>query len=174
MLSLIKAIQRRDLQQSRSHVYVPTCLGLIKVTIKDQYNRIIFVQTECEQNRDEKEEPDWKSLHSPPPIPHYYVLSSAISRCGTTLREESSQTNVILECKLLALILSAVCSVIQQSQYVFHIYYTVYDVKYNCKIPMHQTIFQLQCFALLNNHQYNFNITKSFLSVVQTESGKYE
>ncbi len=32
-----------------------------------------------------------------------------------TLREESSQTNVILQYKLLAEILSAVCSVIQQS-----------------------------------------------------------
>ncbi len=32
-----------------------------------------------------------------------------------TLREESSQTNVILKYKLLALILSAVCSIIQQS-----------------------------------------------------------
>ncbi len=31
------------------------------------------------------------------------------------LREESSQTNVILQYKLLASILSAVCSVIQQS-----------------------------------------------------------
>ncbi len=31
------------------------------------------------------------------------------------LREESSQTNVILQYKLLAAILSAVCSVIQQS-----------------------------------------------------------
>ncbi len=34
---------------------------------------------------------------------------------STTLREESSQTNVILQYKLLAAILSAVCSVIQQS-----------------------------------------------------------
>ncbi len=32
-----------------------------------------------------------------------------------TLREESSQTNVILQYKLLAAIVSAVCSVIQQS-----------------------------------------------------------
>ncbi len=32
-----------------------------------------------------------------------------------TLREESSQTNVILQYKLLTTILSAVCSVIQQS-----------------------------------------------------------
>ncbi len=32
-----------------------------------------------------------------------------------TLREESSQTNVILQYKLLASILSAVCSVIQPS-----------------------------------------------------------
>ncbi len=32
-----------------------------------------------------------------------------------TLREESSQTNVILQYKLLATVLSAVCSVIQQS-----------------------------------------------------------
>ncbi len=32
-----------------------------------------------------------------------------------TLREESSQTNVISQYKLLAAILSAVCSVIQQS-----------------------------------------------------------
>ncbi len=33
---------------------------------------------------------------------------------------------------------------------------------------MHQTIFQLQCFVLLNNHQYNCNITKSFLSAAQS------
>ncbi len=33
----------------------------------------------------------------------------------STLREESSLTNVILQYKLLAAILSAVCSVIQQS-----------------------------------------------------------
>ncbi len=33
----------------------------------------------------------------------------------STFREESSQTNVILQYKLLAAILSAVCSVIQQS-----------------------------------------------------------
>ncbi len=33
----------------------------------------------------------------------------------STLREESSQTNVILQYKLLAAILSAVCSVNQQS-----------------------------------------------------------
>ncbi len=34
---------------------------------------------------------------------------------SSTLREESSQTNIILQYKLLASILSAVCSVIQQS-----------------------------------------------------------
>ncbi len=34
---------------------------------------------------------------------------------GHTLREKSSQTNAILQYKLLASILSAVCSVIQQS-----------------------------------------------------------
>ncbi len=41
-----------------------------------------------------------------------------ISQCyieRATFREESSQTNVILQYKLLAAILSAVCSVIQQS-----------------------------------------------------------
>ncbi len=55
----------------------------------------------------------------------------------TTLREESSQTNVILQYKLLAPILSAVCSVIQQSYYVLHFYYTLYDGKYDGKIIMH-------------------------------------
>ncbi len=69
----------------------------------------------------------------------------------STLREESSQTNVILHYKLLAAILSAVCSVIQQSQYVLHFYYTLYDGKYDCKTITHKTIFQLQCFVLLNN-----------------------
>ncbi len=83
-----------------------------------------------------------------------------------TLREGSSQNNVILQYKLLASILSAVCSVIQQSQYVLHFYYTLHDGKYDCKITLHQTIFQLQCFVLLNNHQYNCNITKSFLSAL--------
>ncbi len=83
-----------------------------------------------------------------------------------TLREESSQTNVILQYKLLASILSAVCSVIQQAQYVLHVCYTLYDGKYDYKITTHQT--RIQCFVLLNNHQYNCNITKSFLSVCQT------
>ncbi len=85
--------------------------------------------------------------------------------CISTLREESSQVNVILQYKLLASILNAVCSVIQQSQYVLHFYYALFDGKYDCKITMHKTIFQLQCFVLLNNHQYNCNITTSFLSV---------
>ncbi len=56
---------------------------------------------------------------------------------STTLREESSRTNVILQYKLLESILSAVCSVIQQSYYVLHVYYTLYDRKYNCKITTH-------------------------------------
>ncbi len=85
-----------------------------------------------------------------------------------TLREESSQTNVILQYKLLAAIVSAVCSVIQQSQYVLHF---IYVGKYDCKITTHQTIFQLQCFVLLNNHQYNCNITKSFLGVAHSPLG---
>ncbi len=55
----------------------------------------------------------------------------------STLREESSQTNAVLQYKLLAAILSAVCSVIQQSKYVLHIYYTLYDGKYDCKIATH-------------------------------------
>ncbi len=38
-----------------------------------------------------------------------------VSEIFPTLREESSQTNVILQYKLLAEILTAVCSVIQQS-----------------------------------------------------------
>ncbi len=41
--------------------------------------------------------------------------STPCTIAGHTLREESSQTNVILQFKLLAAILSAVCSVIQQS-----------------------------------------------------------
>ncbi len=48
-----------------------------------------------------------------------FVLSTtwrpSSSRKLCTLREESSQTNSILQYKLLASILSAVCSVIQQS-----------------------------------------------------------
>ncbi len=52
-----------------------------------------------------------------------------------TLREESSQTNVILQSKLLAERLSAVYSVIQQ--YVLHVFYTLYDRKYDCKITTH-------------------------------------
>ncbi len=55
----------------------------------------------------------------------------------STLREESSQANVILLYKLLASILSAICSVIQQSLYVLHFYYTLYDEKLDCKITTH-------------------------------------
>ncbi len=45
-------------------------------------------------------------------IKHALILTIQFSH---TLREESSQTNVILQYKLLAAVLSAVCSVIQQS-----------------------------------------------------------
>ncbi len=38
---------------------------------------------------------------------------------------------------VLASILSAVYSVIQQLYYVLHFYYTLCDVKYDCKITMH-------------------------------------
>ncbi len=56
---------------------------------------------------------------------HFTELYWKIQIPGThTLREESSQTNVILQYKLLAAILSAVCSVIEQSYYVLHFYYT--------------------------------------------------
>ncbi len=69
------------------------------------------------------------------------ISGSLISICGElhydTLREESSQTNVILQYKLLASILNAVCSVIQQLYYVLHFYYTLYDGKYDCKITTH-------------------------------------
>ncbi len=54
-----------------------------------------------------------------------------------TLREESTQTNVVLQYKLLAAILSAVCNVIQQSYYILDVYYILYDVKYDCKITTH-------------------------------------
>ncbi len=33
------------------------------------------------------------------------------------------------------------------------------------KLPRIRPYFKLQCFMLLDNHQYNCNITKSFLSV---------
>ncbi len=42
-------------------------------------------------------------------------LYSGLMFCYTALRKESSQTNIILQYKLLTSILSAVCSVIQQS-----------------------------------------------------------
>ncbi len=54
-----------------------------------------------------------------------------------TLTEESSQTNVILQYKILASILTAICSVIQHSYYVLHFYYTLYDGKYDCNITTH-------------------------------------
>ncbi len=50
------------------------------------------------------------SFMSMKPVPHYQYI-----HWGTTLRDESNQTNAILQYKLLAAILSAVCSVIQQS-----------------------------------------------------------
>ncbi len=98
---------------------------------------------------------------------HVYDIHYIYKYMLHTLREESSHTNVILKYKLLAANLSAVCSVIQQSYYVLHFYYTLYDGKYDCKINTHYTIFQLQCVVLLNNHQYKCNITKSFLSVYE-------
>ncbi len=54
----------------------------------------------------------WKYPH----MLDIYVVLVAYVRPGLgTLREESSQTNVILQYLLLASIMSAVCSVIQQS-----------------------------------------------------------
>ncbi len=51
-----------------------------------------------------------RKMFDPPPLAHEFMYTHI-----RTLREESSQTNVILQYKLLAAILSAVCSVIQQS-----------------------------------------------------------
>ncbi len=45
----------------------------------------------------------------------YHVPEGSHNFVPSTLREESSETNVILQYKLLAAILSAVFSVIQQS-----------------------------------------------------------
>ncbi len=45
----------------------------------------------------------------------YFALGLDVVIVLCTLREESSQTNVILQYKLLPAMLSAVCSVIQQS-----------------------------------------------------------
>ncbi len=45
----------------------------------------------------------------------FLIKTSCIYANKISFREESSQTNVILPYKLLAAILSAVCSVIQQS-----------------------------------------------------------
>ncbi len=106
-------------------------------------------------------------------LKQYLNPQELLLRCGYFLAPSCDCTqrgdNVILQYKLLAAILCAVCSIIQQSQYVFHVYYTLCDGKYDCKITSYQTIFQLQCFVLLNNHQYNCNITKSFLSVRTTK-----
>ncbi len=44
-----------------------------------------------------------------------YLLLTYLHQSVAALREESSQTNAILQYKLLAAIVSAVCSVIQQS-----------------------------------------------------------
>ncbi len=62
-----------------------------------------------------------KLIHDP--------LTVLFSR-SITLREESSQTNAILQYKLLAAILSAVCSVIVCTG-------ILHDEKYDCKITMH-------------------------------------
>ncbi len=53
-------------------------------------------------------------------VVYYHVIAapyvrSIVMSLHYTLREESSQTNVILQYKLLAVVLSAVCSVIQQA-----------------------------------------------------------
>ncbi len=74
-------------------------------------------------------------------VKSYQIYFEIQSQCSgmndLTLRDESSQTNVMLPYKLLASILSAVCSVIQQSYYVLHLYYTLYDGKYDCTISTH-------------------------------------
>ncbi len=64
----------------------------------------------CRQSQDGE---GWSNVYTIP-VP-YETRSSPAIYDGTTLKEQSSQTNVILPYKLLASILSAVCSVIQQS-----------------------------------------------------------
>ncbi len=49
-------------------------------------------------------------------IYNYFIWNST-----ATLREESSQTNIILQYKLLAAILSAVCSIIQRHSMYFYL-----------------------------------------------------
>ncbi len=75
------------------------------------------------------------------PVTHVWCLRyiTYVEFCfAAILREESSQTNVILQYKLLAAILIAVCNVIQQSiVLILHVYYTSYDAKHDCKITMH-------------------------------------
>ncbi len=48
-------------------------------------------------------------------VTHIGIIATYNLQALSRLREESSQTNVILQHKLLASILSAVCCVIQQS-----------------------------------------------------------
>ncbi len=60
-------------------------------------------------------------------------LAYAGAKWDCTLREDYSQTNVILQYKLLASILSAVWSVIKQLLYELYFYYTLYEQKYDCK-----------------------------------------
>ncbi len=86
------------------------------------YNTVISEELLCSQGVTACNQYDWKLVDQFKPF---------------ILTEESSQTNVILQYKLLSSIKSAVCSVIQQSMYVLHFYYRLYDEKYGSKITTH-------------------------------------
>ncbi len=74
-----------------------------------------------------------------------------------TLREEPSQINVILQQKLLAAKLSAVCTVYKQWLYVLLSCWWQLWLKNHCKNTRYYSIFQLSLLLLFDNYQYNCN-----------------
>ncbi len=94
-------------------MYLPTLVGFKKSehvkntcyqfpVLFDKLHAVLYIQ---EYKFTQLSRCEYSCIH---PIHYWWAVKYA-------LREESSQTNVILQYKLLAAILCAVCSVIQQS-----------------------------------------------------------
>ncbi len=85
-----------------------TCEHIVnyKWPVPNEDQILLYIHSNCENNEN-YEWPTSEGLNIAIQYIHEYVKS--------TRREESSQTNVILQYKLLQSILNAICSLIQQS-----------------------------------------------------------
>ncbi len=110
-------------------------------------------------------------LHYPTPWWFRKQSHNCVNKNYSTLREEPSQINIILQYKLLAAKLRAVCTVYKQWLYVPLIapgWLQLWLINRCKKTTGYYSIFQLSLLLLLNNYQYNCNNTISSVSIFRT------